>query len=84
MGYRLELAERIGFRHSSGSVAVRRIGCGYHLVLQRLPVRHKDWYLGMGGLRHWREGGRTPAEEQKRRCIISMTLKHAERMHPHP
>jgi hypothetical protein len=72
MGYHPEPAERIGFRHSSGSVAVLHTGCRHHLVLRRLPARHKDWYLEMVGLRHWREGGKTPAAEQKRHYIISM------------
>lgn len=84
MGYHPEAAERIGSHRSSGSVAVRRTGCRHHLVLRRLPVRHKDWYLGMGGLRHSREGGKTPAEEQKRRYIISVTPRYDGRMHPHP
>jgi hypothetical protein len=74
MGYRPEAAERIGFRHSSGFGAVLHTGCRHHLVLRRLPVRHKDWYLEMVGLRHWREGGKTPAAEQKRHYIISMNV----------
>ena len=73
-GYHPESVERIGFRHSSGSVAVLRTGCRYRLVLRRLPVRHMGWYLGMVGLRHWREGGKTPAAGQKRHYIISMSL----------
>ena len=84
MGYHPEAAERIGFRHSSGSVAVLHTGCRHHLVLRRLPVRRKDWYLEMVGLRHSREGGKTPAEEQKRHYIISMMLVCMHEMQSHP
>jgi len=79
MGCLLEPVERIGFLHSSDSAAVRHTGCSYHLVLRRLLVRHKGWYLEMGGLRHWREGGKTPAEEQKHRYSISLALGHLDR-----
>jgi hypothetical protein len=74
MGYRPEAVERIDLRHSSGFAAELRTGCSCPQVLRILPVRRKDWYLGMVELRHWREGGMMPAGEQKHLYIISMTL----------
>jgi hypothetical protein len=83
-GYLLEPAERTGFHHSFGSAVVRRTGCRHHLVLRRLPVRHKDWYLEMVGLRHWREGGMTPAEEQKHLYTSQYNAWSCSRRHSHP